>query len=394
MYLALLHKCHVVRAGLCLVCLGNPLCNVRNPSPLEQTILLEERDFHYYLNPRRQAELAPFYPGRSPEDRARIFDYQSSGLRLIRRNGLLQPAPLRSPFYNFAGGRRLVADVPARWRHTLHLLGDAPALGLFAPDDQTVASRLQRAFNAREPESVRVLNAADGGPFTEAARRLLSPRYPLRPGDLVVLLLHDLDSRALADAVETLPEARAFLSCLTVDEAFQRPHDHGEIFFDARHMGPGGYALLADYLFPRLLPRFAALSPAVPPALESFAALLQNLRRRHGVPPDGADALVLPAPLPDDGPARIARARSRCGLLYVLLPAQADPKRPDYAAALAAPGVVPVPCPSLPLPAVALEPCFAPQTAPVPLPVAEDPALLASLISPTLGIRHIVHDEE
>ena len=165
MYQALLHKCHAVRAGLCLVCLGNPLCDVRNPSPHEQAVLQEERDFHYYLNPRRQAALTAFYPGRSPEDCARIFDYQSAGLRLVRRNGLLQPAPLHSPFYTIEGGRRRVADVPARWQHTLHLLGDAPALGLFAPDDQTVASCLQRAFNAHAPESVRVLNPASGGPF-------------------------------------------------------------------------------------------------------------------------------------------------------------------------------------------------------------------------------------
>ena len=389
MYQALLHKCHAIRAGLCLVCLGNPLCDVRNPSPHEQAVLQEERDFHYYLNPRRQAALAAFYPGRSPEDCVRIFDYQAAGLRLVRRNGLLQPAPLHSPFYTIEGGRRRVADVPARWQHTLHLLGDAPALGLFAPDDQTVGSHLQRAFNAHAPESVRVLNPASGGPFIEAARQLLSPRYPLRPGDLIVLLLHECDSRALAAAVDAVPTAREFLCCLTTGEAFQRPHAHGEIFFDVRHMGPGGYALLAEYLFPRLLPRFAALAPALPPALAPFAAQLRRLRGRHGTPPGGTGGLVLPAPLPDNGPARIAAARARCDLLYVLLPEQADASRPDYAAALAAPGVVPVACPSLPLPAASLEPYFPPQPAPALLPVAEDPALLASLILPALGIQQM-----
>lgn len=387
MYQALLHKCHVVRAGLCLVCLGNPLCDVRTPSAHERAVLLEERDFHYYLNPRRQAALTAFYPGRSLEDCVRIFDYQAAGLRLVRHNGLLQPAPLHSPFYTVEGGRRRVSDVPARWRHTLHLLGDAPALGLFAPDDQTVASCLQRAFNAHAPESVRVLNPASGGPFIEAARRILSPRYPLRPGDLIVLLLHACDSRALAAAVDAVPSARRFLCCLTAGDAFQRPHDRGEIFFDVRHMGPGGYALLADYLFPRLLPRFDALAPAVPPALEPFAARLRRLRQCHGTPSGGTAALVLPAPLPDNGPARIAAARRRCALLYVLVPEQADTSRPDYAAALADPGVVAVPCPGLPLPAAALEPYFSPDPSPALLPAAEDPVLLASLILPTLGIQ-------
>ena len=89
MYQALLHKCHAIRAGLCLVCLGNPLCDVRNPSPHEQAVLQEERDFHYYLNPRRQAALTAFYPGRSPEDCVLIFYFQSAGLRLVRRIGLL-----------------------------------------------------------------------------------------------------------------------------------------------------------------------------------------------------------------------------------------------------------------------------------------------------------------
>ena len=215
MYQALLHKCHAVRAGLCLVCLGNPLCEVRDPSPHEQIILREERDFHYYLNPRRQAALTAFYPGRSLEDCVRIFDYHSAGLRLVRRNGLLQPAPLQSPFYTVTGGRRRVTDVPVRWQRTLHLLGGAPAIGLFAPDGQTVASQIQRAFNAHAPESVRVLNPANGGSFLEAARQLLSPRYPLRPGDLLVLPLYECDSQALAETARAAPAARNSLLCLT-----------------------------------------------------------------------------------------------------------------------------------------------------------------------------------
>lgn len=386
MYQALLHKCHAVRAGLCLVRLGNPLCDVRHPSPHEQAVLREERDFHYYLNPRRHAALTAFYPGVSPEDRVRIFDYHAAGLRLVRRDGILRAAPLQSPFYTVTGGRRRVTGAPDRWRRTLHLLGGAAALGLFAPDDQTVASRLQHAFNAHAPESVRVLNPANGGSFPEAARQILSPRYPLRPGDMLTLLLDDCDGRALDEAARAVPASRHFLTCLTAGEAFQRPHDHGEIFFDARHMGPGGYALLAAFLFPRLLSRMENLAPAVPPDLEAFAALLRQLRQRHGTPPGGAGALVLPAPLPDDGPERIARARARCDLLYVFLPEQAG-MAPGHAAALAAPGVVAVPCPSLTLPAESLDPYFPSRQPPLSLSVAEDPGLFASLIAATLGIR-------
>ena len=387
MYQALLHKCHAVRAGLCLVCLGNPLCEVRDPSPHEQIILREERDFHYYLNPRRQAALTAFYPGRSLEDCVRIFDYHSAGLRLVRRNGLLQPAPLQSPFYTVTGGRRRVTDVPIRWQRTLHLLGGAPAIGLFAPDGQTVASQIQRTFNAHAPESVRVLNPANGGSFLEAARQILSPRYPLRPGDLLVLLLYECDSQALAEAVRAVPAARNFLTCLTAGDAFQRPHDYGEIFFDARHMGPGGYALLAGYLFPHLLARLEAPDLAAPPELEAFAAHLRHLRQRHGTPPGGVGGIVLPAPLPEDGPARIARARSRCALLYVFLPDQEANLSPAYAEALAEPGTVAVACPSLPLPAATLEPYFPPRQTPISPLVAEDPALFASLVADTLGIR-------
>lgn len=387
MYQALLHKCHAARAGLCLVCLGNPLCEVRDPSPHEQAVLQEERDFHYYLNPRRHEALKAFYPGRSLRDCLKIFDYQAVGLRLVRRNGLLQPAPLQSDFYTVEEGRRRVVGAPARWQQTLHLLGAAPALGLFAPDDQTVASRLQAAFNARAPEAVRVLNAANGGPFPEAARQVLSPRYPLRPGDLLVLLLYDCDSRALADAVAAVPPAREFLTCITPGEAFQRPHTCGEIFFDVRHMGPGGYALLAEYLFPRLAARLGNSVPTLPPRLAPFAAELRRMRQQYGIPADGVGALVLPAPLPADGPRRIAQARSRCGLLYVLLPEGSDTSAPEYAAVLASPGIVCIPCPSLPMPTAELEPYFTHNPTPVLLPVAEDASLFASLVSPTLGIR-------
>ena len=387
MYQALLHKCQAVRAGLCLVCLGNPLCDVRKPSPHEQEVLQEERDFHYYLNPKRRDALAAFYPGRNLEDCLRIFDYQGAGVRLVRRNGILQPAPLRSAFYNFAGGRRRVAGAPERWRQTLHVLGDAPALGLFAPDEQTVASRLQAAFNAGAPESVRVLNAASGGPFIEAARQILSPRYPVRPGDLIVLLLHEFDGRALAEAVRVVPAADDFMACIAPGEAFQRPHSQGEVFFDARHMGPGGYALLADYLFPLLLSRFAALAPALPAELAPFAARLRRLRERYGAPAGGAGALVLPAPLPADGPERIAGARAQCELLYVLFPEECVPETPEYAAALAAPGVVAVPSPSLKLRVENLEPYFSAREREAPLPVAEDQALFTSLIAPALGVQ-------
>ena len=63
------------------------------------------------------------------------------------------------------------------------------------------------------------------------------------------------------------------------------------------------------------------------------------------------------------------------------------PETPEYAAALAAPGVVAVPSPSLKLRVENLEPYFSAREREAPLPVAEDQALFTSLIAPALGVQ-------
>lgn len=320
MYQALLHKIASSGARLLLARIARPVERIRRPSAHERDICAERRFWRYYLNPANREELGTLYPGLDAREREALFFYERSGFRTFACDGIFLLADTVSRHYNVVNHERVTEGTPGRWRKTIFFFGNCVAVGAFAPDDQTVPSHVQRAFNERAPEAgARVVNAANWGGLPVAARQILSPRTILRRGDVAVLITSDVDRPALRQALRAFPDRR-FFTYRDISAAFQRPHARGEIFFDTVHMNGGGYALVAERLFPCLRELTRDDAPRVPPGLEPYARDLEALRERR--PPDARDvgAIVMNANPFTRGHAFLVReALRRCDFLYVFI---------------------------------------------------------------------------
>ncbi len=320
MYQALLHKIVASGARLLLARIARPVERIRQPSAHERDIRMERRFWRYYLNPDNRADLAALYPGLSTTEREELFFYERSGFRTFACNGIFLLADTASRHYNVVNHERVTEGTPERWRKTIFFFGNCVAVGAFAPDGQTVPSCVQRAFNKRAPEEgVRVVNAANWGGLPVAARQILSPRTILRRGDVAVLITSDVDRAALRQALRAFAD-KSFFAYRDISAAFQRPHTQGEIFFDTVHMNGGGYALVAERLFPILRELVRERATLVPPGLAAYARDLEQLRERR--PPEARDvgAIVMNANPFTRGHAFLVReALRRCDFLYVFI---------------------------------------------------------------------------
>lgn len=320
MYQALLHKIAASGARLLLVRIARPVERIHHPSPLEREICVERRFWRYYQNPANRPELAAQYPDMSAAEREELFFYERSGFRTLACNGIFLLADTASRHYNVINHERLTDGVPEKWHRTIHFFGNCVAVGAFAPDSQTVASRIQQAFNAQQPDAgVRVVNAANWGGLPVVARQILSPRTVLQRGDVAVIITTDIDRTALRQALRAFPD-RQFFRYRDISRIFQRPHPQGEIFFDSVHMNGGGYALVAENLFPLLRELVQDAQPVVPPGLADYARELEKLRACR---PDSArdvGAIVMNAnPFTLGHAFLVQEALRRCDFLYVFI---------------------------------------------------------------------------
>lgn len=335
MYQALLHKIAAGGARLLLARIARPVERIRQPSAHERDIRTERRFWRYYLNPANREELATLYPGLSREEREELFFYERSGFRTFACNGLFLLADTASRHYNVVNHERVTEGTPETWRRSVYFFGNCVAVGAFAADGQTVASRVQRAFNRQAPEAgVRVVNAANWGGLPVTARQILSPRTVLQRGDVAVIITSDVDRAALRQALRAFPDKR-FFAYRDISAIFQRPHAQGEIFFDTVHMNGGGYALVAERLFPLLRELTRDAAPVVPPGLEGYARELAALKERR--PPDArvVGAVVMNANPFTRGHAFLVReALRRCDFLYVFI-LEEDKSRFGFEARLA-----------------------------------------------------------
>ena len=84
---ALLHKIYVSNCQLVICNLKTPAYEIKNPSPVEKEIRLEQRRSPgYFTNPKHNEELLQYYKEYGDVEVARnIFDYGKSGLRVIEK---------------------------------------------------------------------------------------------------------------------------------------------------------------------------------------------------------------------------------------------------------------------------------------------------------------------
>lgn len=283
MYKSVLHKLHSYGTSLLLVYHGEDAVEkIKIKSQNEKDIVLEKRQHFYFLNKKREQELYKFYKFYSPEESIEIFN--TCRMPLLEMHGIIYLADVESRFYNVVNHHRVTTDVPEKYCKTVYFFGDCCATGIFAEDSLTIESQLQRKFNEKYPETIRVVNAANWQTGPDALRQILSPSYVFGRQDLVVLVTNKKnDFEQFSKAMEKFGNESIF-ACADLSAAFQRPHRYGEIFFDGNHMQHDGYAMIADILFPAITNLLCQGKDAqkvdTKKNIDSYLSYLKNFRKK------------------------------------------------------------------------------------------------------------------
>ena len=323
MYQALFHKICESRARLLLVRMDKMLAHIKEPSRNEFEGRIENRTWQYYVNPRRAAELAQYYPGYGDDAAIReVFDWMNAGLRVVMRDGVAFFADLASPHYNVVNNARVTTDVPATYKNTVYLFGNCNAVSLFAEDKNTMASHLQRRCNAAMPGKLRVHCAANMQNFVDSTRQILSPRFVFKPGDQVILLSHDV-KESLAEGVLEHFQNRSFYQFRDFSGAFQRPHGYGEVVFDNKHLAPEGFAMLADLLYAiveKAVDEEERNESPIAPYLAPYLKYLAMLRKKRDTAAQTVGAIVMNCnPFTLGHKHLVMEAAKRCDYLYIFV---------------------------------------------------------------------------
>lgn len=323
MYQALFHKICESRAHLLLVTLDNLLANIESPSANEREALLEERTFKYYLDPKNFHTLRQFYDEYdNDEDIRLLFDFEASNLRFFARNGIILLADTSSKYYNVVNNCRVTTDQPDSYATTVYLFGHCNAVGCHTEDKHTAASRLQRGLNSMEPNSTRVVNAANWTNFNETARQIISHRYAFKEGDIVIILQHDASPEICGKKLRYFSDT-SFFHSLDLSRIFQRPHNNGEVLFDKVHMAHRGYAMVAEHLLSavRQIREEQRLRPEHgDKALAPYLNYLALLKKRRPDTAETVGAIVMNGNPFTLGHRYLAEeALKRCDYLYVFI---------------------------------------------------------------------------
>ena len=184
-------------------------------------------------------------------------------------------------YVNTSDGRRITADQPKDYAHTIYLVGGCSVFGIGASDKGTIASHLQRFFNQFAPEQKIIVQnygyyLMEGDDETDEDIDILNA-LPVKPNDIVVFNM-PMDGNSMY---------------VDLTQAAQRPHDYGEVFFDAAgHLTEDGYKLVAEKLFDELKNRdFGSKSKsALSPIIENIGEA-SELRQKTGYKGMGKKAL-------------------------------------------------------------------------------------------------------
>lgn len=278
----------------------------------------------------------------------------NEGVGAVLKQGAFFSGDMSSNMLNVQNGRRVTSEHPAEYDHTLHLYGSSIVFGSWVEDRYTLASCLQKKYN-QGSDRVKVLNEGVRGQTLDNIL-LQVCNTDFDPGAQVVALithydLHKLGYQGALDCALAIDEAcrdkglqfyvllfprsheitrpsrnekklalpasaekptlsQRFqaaltaegLRCMDLQPLVERPHDHGELFFDYTHLGPNGHLVLADYLAPLLKPAPADES-RLPRALKiAHANVAMTVKRKFSHQDDIRQWLEVAKKNAPDGP--------------------------------------------------------------------------------------------
>jgi len=212
--------------------------DVKNPSEHEQHI----DDFYpeYWENRRQSIDNDPvFAPHGLGLDYVREVCAANS---LTARDGISQYADRKGAHVNVVNGFRVTTSLPENYIGTIYLFGPSTIYGFGVDDDNTIASRLQKKVNDMSlPYAVMNCSNMAGSADEEILALMRSMSFS---SDDVIVYFTLLKSRmkVLADQ---------FPVCMT-QQIFDRPHEHGEVFYERYHLNYIGSGLIAEALLSTL----------------------------------------------------------------------------------------------------------------------------------------------
>lgn len=169
---------------------------------------------------------------------------KTSILKTIERNGIIKFQDVDVDGIHIKNGFRVTTNQPESYKNICWLFGSSVVRGVFADDEHTIASQLQRRFNEFEKNTYKVINASNysGDCIWDMVNLIQS--LPISQGDICIFNL---------DFPNSLVENDKKIKDLSKD--FTRPHEYGEIFIDINHMCGKGYCIQGDLIFEHIKKR-------------------------------------------------------------------------------------------------------------------------------------------
>ena len=159
----------------------------------------------------------------------------------LNKQGVFTAHDDATPFCNILDGHRVTHHQPREYDRTIWHIGFSHVFGYGAPDWGTIDSFLQEILNERvKNEAICVENYGyvRMSSFVDQAMKIanfLSRNF--RDNDIVLI-----------QSVTGLPGVHDVLDC-DLSEILQRPHNHGECFFDRSHLNEKGNRVFAEGLY-------------------------------------------------------------------------------------------------------------------------------------------------
>lgn len=219
--------------------------DIKQPSDLETTLqgythIISDRIEWLKGNPPHVAKAHGSIEYYSDEYIENIFTGKNS---IRRTTGDLVQENHTSKYVNVVNGMRFTTNQPTVFKSRVHVFGPSIAYGFGIEDSYTFPSCLQRLLNNQEENHYKVLNyGVRGLPLEEYY-------YIIRTADIF-----ENDHIICVIAGSPGKECKEVLlghKGITVDltDYFQRPHEYGEVFFDAGHFHYKGHIASATILF-------------------------------------------------------------------------------------------------------------------------------------------------
>ena len=256
--------------------------------PLAACVPFEQLLVHRDINNIIFADTAPYYNDAYLEEITKV--------PVIRRDGKgfrVQQVDIIGKFLNVRGGLRVTTDAPARFDHTVHIVGPCMAFGFGCEDKHTVASFLQRLLN-KNGLKYRVINhSLIDHRLTEQNFEHIIANINFADGDVLIIYSY-CNYLNHQECTEEYARNR----CASVGMKFISPYKKlseeclkKRLFFSERHSSPDGNELYAELLYSRIFTQTAEKSaraclgkkPAPRPCL-ARAMKLQGQRRANPAP--------------------------------------------------------------------------------------------------------------